>query len=87
MIRIITAFDNVHLDGTHYPSVRVGSSRLTLESAFNVYNSFNYSLEHYTTRSRIPITLELIQRHYNTGRTYISALDENIEGYIIIIEN
>lgn len=87
MFRIITAFDNVHLDGTHYPSVRVGLSRPTLESAFEVYNSFNYSLEHYVTRSKIPITFEYLQRHYNTGRTYISALDADSEGYIIIIEN
>lgn len=87
MFRIITAFDNVRLDGIYYPVVRVGLSRPTLESAFEVYNSFNYSLEHYTTRSKIPITLEFIQRHYNTGRTYISALDADSEGYIIIIEN
>lgn len=87
MIRIITAFDSWHLNGVHYPSVRVGLSGRTLEEAFEVYNSFNYSLEHYVTRSKIPITFECIQRHYNTGRTYISVLDANIEGYIIIIEN
>ena len=87
MIRIITAFDSWHLNGVHYPSVRVGLPGRTLEEAFAVYNSYNYNLTNYTSKLKAQITLEYLQRHYNTGRTYISALDANIEGYIIIVEN
>lgn len=87
MIRIITAFDTWHLNGIHFPSVKVGLPGRTLEDAFAVYNRCNCSLSNYTSKLGAQITLEYLQRHYNTGRTYISALDTGREGYIIIIEN
>lgn len=88
MFRIITAFDSWHLaNGIHCPSVRVGLSSSTLEEAIQEYNRCNYELYHYKDEKGNPFTEEHLVELYNKGEQYIFALDNRIEGYIVIIDD
>lgn len=88
MFRIITAFDSWHLNnGIHCPSVRVGLPSPTLEGAVQEYNRWNYELHHYKDEKGNPFTEEYLKEQYDKGGSYLFALDNRIEGYIVIIKD